>query len=94
MQARRRQSDNLVASGLVYVAVTCEKLLFEQQVPQLLHITHRGGDLDLGERGLAVTGLHQGGHLGSPDARTRHAFLPLAHKSLKSIVAHRYKKNA
>jgi len=70
VQAWRRQGDNLVGCGLVYAAVARKQLLFEQQVAQLLHIAHRGCDLDLCQSGLAVAGLHQGGDLGRPDTRT------------------------
>ena len=70
VQARCRQGDDLVCGGLVDIAVAGEQFLFEQQITQLLYVAHCGCNLDLGQSGLAVARLHQGGDLGRPDTRT------------------------
>lgn len=59
---------------MVYVGMGGEQFLLEEQIAELLQVTHRGRDLDLRQGRLAVSGLHQGGDLGCPDAGTGHAY--------------------
>lgn len=74
MQARRGKSDNLVGRRVVHVRMSGKQFVLDQQITQLLQVTHRGRDLDLRQGSLAVAGLHQGGDLWRPDTGTGHAF--------------------
>ena len=70
VQTRRGQGEDLVSSGLVYIAVGRHLLAFYEQVAQLLHIANAGGNLDLRKRGGPVARLHQGRNFWGPRTGT------------------------
>jgi len=72
VQPRRRKRHDLVAGCFVDQPVFEQAAVGGHQGAQLLQVFHRGGDLDLCKRSLAVVAFDESGHFGGPDALTGH----------------------
>lgn len=72
MQAGGGECHDLVAGCFVNEAVLEQAAIGCHLGAQLLEVFHRGRDLDLCKRSLAVVAFDESGHFGGPDALTGH----------------------
>lgn len=72
MQAWRGQGHDLIPGRFVDQPLLEQAAVSRHQGAELLQVFHRGGDLDLCKRSLAVIAFDESGHFGGPDALTGH----------------------